>query len=386
MFLRKPYSHFEHNYRMHRDASRFLYVLGRGIEQVADDHAKKIIQANQAIGKELKETMETGFEGVYQGQREIHEALVFQTDVIQSGFIGLELKLDEGFTQTVRGLNEIAGRVDNVGLVISEESRAIRQGIGGLKASFDMGMAGLVSQFEMERQEIRRGFEQLSEILRNRFKTDAQERFRDGKQAYEQYLAHPEEPQFLFDAQSFFTESLTAYRSNPFTHLYLGHIHQEPDGPFDLEKSKEHYRLCATYAKGLENHELTALGFFLAAWIAYVLGEFAQAVEWGLASENYSPQGIPENTFNLARAYANLPEPAPAVEYLEKAIRKFDPEYALKADMDGDFDPVREDVNALFVRLREEEAAFYQKALQNLGPSLLQAPANFSVISASGRG
>ena len=358
-------------YFEHRQLNRFLNVLGVGIKQVAEDHARTIAEANRAAGKEISQTLKKGFDQVEEGQQAIHHALVDQTEVIFEGFQAVEHQLETGFEQTTRGLQEVAGRIDNVGEVVIETGEKLFHGLAGLKAAVDMGMMNIVSQFELQRTEIQQGFDLLADLLENNRKTEARERYRDGLEAYEKYLQHPDEPQFLKDARDYMLQSVEIYRGNPFCHLYLGHIYQEAAGLYDLDRSLEHFKLCATYAKGIPNASLTAVGYFLAAWTAYVKHDLDQAISLGKQSLEYNPSGIPENYYNLAKYHACKDLSQEALNFLDHAIKKFDPYYALKANLDSDFEGMKAELEAYFVQIREEEAETWKRRIQQLG---LKAP------------
>ncbi|MEM7656890.1 MAG: hypothetical protein AAF399_12230 [Bacteroidota bacterium] len=370
MKLLKPFSLLrsqkdpEATYAKHRFWIRFLHVAGAGVQRVADEHARRIIAANQAIGEKLDLRLKDGFEEVNEYQREIHHALIDQTQVVKRGFDAVEFRLEEGFEQTASALSEVADRVDNVGSALLATGDKLSQGIRGLNASLDMGMMNILSQFELQRGEIQEGFDKLTGLLENSRKTEAEERYRDGKQDYERYLQLPDEPQFLTDAYDYLQESVRIYRGNPFCHLYLGHIYQEPAQYFDLDKSLEHYQLCATYAKGIPNKSLAALGYFMAAWIAFAKGELETAIQHGEAAKEYDPDGIPENYYNLAKFYAVRANPTSALYHLETVIRQYDPRYSLKADSDEDFTPIRPELDAFFERLREEAANDWEQKMK----------------------
>ncbi|MEM7372035.1 MAG: hypothetical protein AAF587_25690 [Bacteroidota bacterium] len=371
MRLLKPFSLLrskkqEHvSYADHRFWLRFLHVAGVGVQRVAEEHARRIIEANKAIGNQLDRTLQTGFTEIQEHQKEIHHALVDQTQVIAKGFDSVEIRLEKGFDQASKGLNEVADRVDNVGMAVIASSDKLQQGIQGLNASLDMGMMNIVSQFELQRADIQEGFDRLANLMENSRKTEAEERYRDGKQAYEQYLQHPDEPQFLIDALDYLQESIRIYRGNPFAHLYLGHIFQEPAQFYDLSKSLEHYQLCATYAKGIPNPSLAAFGYFMTAWIHYVSGELDEAIRAGELVKKYDPDNLPENYYNLAKFHACKQEQKAALTELDVAIRKFDPLYSVKADMDEDFDLIRDALDVYFEEIREDAAKDWEEKMDD---------------------
>jgi len=363
-----PYANkSEIDYYTHRQYHRFINEVGTGIRKLAEAHARTIAEANLKAGQAIDNTLQSGFERVHQTQLAIHDALLDQTQVIEQGMGAIELAIESGFEQTQRNLNEVASRIDQVGMIIIESNDKLFQGLAGLKASVDMGMMNIITQFEMQRTEMRHGFEVLANILENNKKTEARERFRDGKEAYENYLRHPDETQFLRDALDYLEQSHEVYRGNPFCHLYLGHIYQEPSHFYDLSKSQEEYRLCATYAKGMANEGLAALGFFLASWIAYVRKDVEKAIEYAQESLKYAQDRIPENYYNLAKYHAYLDRKEEAIHYLDIAVQQFDPLYTIKADADADFFPMKQELGQYFEKLRVEAGRRIENQLKEFG-------------------
>ena len=355
------------DYFRYRVKNRFLRVMGLGIKKVSDEHARKIAEVNLRVGKALNDTLIKGFEGVQKHQVEIHGALIDQTQVIQSGFDQVEVAIYAGAKQVSAELNHISQEIEGVNEALLATGERLAQGISGLKAAVDMGMVSIVSQFELQREALQEGFLQLSNLMENQHKTAAQERYLDGKLAYEQFLAYPDEPQFLTDALDYFQQSITAYRGNPYCHLYLGHIYHEAAAYYDLALAKEHYGLCATYAKGTHNKSLAALGYFLAAWIAFVSGEAEDALTLGLQSIEYDPTGLPEAWYNVAKYYAAKEETESALYYLDYAVRHFDPLYTLKASLDLDFVPIKAALDTYFLQIRDEEADLLAEKMRNFG-------------------
>jgi tetratricopeptide (TPR) repeat protein len=133
-----------------------------------------------------------------------------------------------------------------------------------------------------------------------------------------------------------------------------------------LEKAQSHYQLCATYAKGIQNDTLTAMGYFLASWISYVRGEVQQAIELGEKSIEFAPKAIPEAYYNLAKYHAHEAEAEQALLYLKKAIQEFDPYYAVKANLDPDFEEIQAARDAFFEQLKKEEVEYWQQRLSGL--------------------
>ncbi len=366
-----PFSLIDHknesDYFQHRLIRRFLYQMGDGIRLVAMDHARTIAKAQMKAGKEISHSINEGFSSIEQHQRNIHHALIDQNQILRVGFDSLELSLEKGFERTEHQLEGVSTRLDHVRDTILVTQDRLEQGLTNLKASLDMGMMNIVSQFELQRNEIKKGFDLLSHILENQQKIAAQERFLDGKKAYETYLKHPEELTFLLDAEEYLQKSLTHYKGNPFCHLYLGHIYQEPTRLFNLDRAFDHYKLSAIYAKGIPNPDLAALGYFMASWIAFINHQVSTAIELGEYALAFDAENIPEIYFNLAKFHAFSSQAERAIHYLDIAIHRFDPLYSLKADQDSDFNTVRNELTSYFKRIRDNAAVHWRKRLHRLG-------------------
>ncbi|MEM6633625.1 MAG: hypothetical protein AAF694_28385 [Bacteroidota bacterium] len=368
MKLLIPYSRKKNlDYYVHKQYNRFLHVLGVGIQRVAEEHARTIAEANLKAGREIRHSLDKGFQQVEASQRAIESTLIQQNDILETGFNNLEIRLYKGFEQNAKGLNEVANRVDNLGQVIIESGDKLFLGLSGVKASVDMGMMSLLSQFELQRKEMKQGFELLADLLENSQKTQARERYKDGLHSFETYLKHPDEPQFLTDARAYFLKSIEGFRGNPFAHLYLGHIYEEAALYYDLEKAQEHYMLCATYAKGMENNGLACVGYFMASWMAYVRGEIDAALSLGKNAIQMDADRIPEVYYNMAKFHAYAGQAEPAMQYLATAIDRFDPLYSLKADQDQDFQGIREELSSFFTQLRDRAAKRWEEKLGTFG-------------------
>jgi|GEM_PF-1136811 len=348
------------DYGKYREALRYIHAVGEGISrEIRKD------------GNLTREELRSGFGMLRHGQVEINNSIIRQTHVIQRGLNNIDVTLEEGFEGLAHGLQivgeELSEQLSGVQREIVATGDRLAKGLGELRASFDMGMMNIVSQFELQRAEIQVGFEKIAHFLANSRKLEAQERYKDGKVEYEKYLRFPEELQFLSDALEYLRKSSDIYKGNPFCHFYLGHIYQEPSPHYNLELARKHYQLCATYAKGIDNVELAALGYFMAAWIAYVLGDVDDAIELSKHSLDYDGERNGEAYFNLAKYYAYKGDAESALVYLDVAIQRFDPLYTVKADVDLDFEGIREALEGYFGVIRDAEARLLDDKLQHFG-------------------
>ena len=182
------------DYHRHRNLLRFVFAAGEGIQRVAEHQVQRIIDANRAIGAKLDDTLIHGFDRMEFQQKEIHGALLQQTKVIKQSLFDIELSLEQGFDQVAEGMEQIGEEVRNVNDTLVQTGEMLADGLAGLKSSVDMGMMGIVSQFELQREELQEGLKQLSFLIENSKKTEARERFLDGKTDFERFLQHPDEP------------------------------------------------------------------------------------------------------------------------------------------------------------------------------------------------
>ncbi|MEM6767511.1 MAG: hypothetical protein AAF824_07115 [Bacteroidota bacterium] len=351
----------ENAYLEHKIWNRYIFAIGRGVERIARDHAFTIAKACKEASSEISQVLDKGFQEVKEQQVQIHHALIDQTQVIHDGFQTLDITLEQGFQRTAEELQEVTHAVDAVNTTLIATQKRLEDGFSGLQASLDAGMVSLVSQFELQREELREGMAQLTSILQNSQKTIAQERYLDGKKAFELYLKHPDEPQLLEDAKNYFLESINFYRGNPFSHWYLGHIYQEPTGMYDEEASFTHYRACATYAKSIENPQLAALGFFMAGWMSYVMGKVPEAITLTQECIQQAETPIPEAMYHLAKFYAYQLEAESSLGHLQKLAEQWDPRYILKSQLDEDFNGIRSAWEGMVNEMRDREAAHFQQ-------------------------
>jgi hypothetical protein len=195
-------------YKRHKLALRFLHVVGEGIRRIED-------------------RIDDGVDRITEKQEHIHGALLDQTKVIKDGLFGIELSLEQGFDQVAEKLDEQTAAVERVNESILFTSEQLQKGQAGLKASFDMGIADILADFELQRREIREGFDKLTDLLENSHKTQARERFLDGQKEYDRYQQFPDEPQFLLDARDYLLEKRGAFYRGaiPFLPLFTWGTH-----------------------------------------------------------------------------------------------------------------------------------------------------------------
>ncbi|WNJ21338.1 TPR end-of-group domain-containing protein [Pontibacter sp. G13] len=346
---------------------RFHISPQQGIRLWPKQQLDQLIDAQYEVGHQLDGTLRQGFTGLYHQQAQIHHALLDQTDTLNESLKGIAVELRTSREEMGKQLSELTEKTEQVGDLIVETGAQLEAGMAGLGAQMDMGFSGLMSQFELQRAEMQEGLEKIANLLSNQEKTRARERFQDGKLAYDQYAQHPDEPQFLMDAAHYLQESVSMYRGNPFAQMLLGFVYQEPTDLFDLGKSTEHCLLAATYAKGIQQPKLAARAYFQAAWNQYLLGDLEEAIRLGELCLSMDALGIPECYYNLAKFHGSLGQAEQAITYLDAAVQDFDAAYTIKADLDSDFEPIKETLHEYFEKIRNQAAATWDQQMKRLG-------------------
>jgi len=296
------------------------------------------------------------------------------TETMQKGMLSLNTTLDNGFynisdglakinESLVIGFNDLSSGILQVNKSLIVGFDELKMGIKELGALFNIGFSSIIEQFELQRKESKKSQERIIEILQNRNKTYAYERFKDGKLEFESYLKFPEEVNLLEDSLNYILESIKIYNGNPYAHLYLGHIYQKPTFLFNLKKAKDHYRLCASHSKKNNLRRLTAKGFFLAGWASFANHKLNEAIELTEEAWEYDKENIPEICFNLAKFYAVKKIPDKSLYYLDIAIHKFDYKYSFKASLDRDFENISSEIANYFEEIRDKEAVNFAKAV-----------------------
>lgn len=324
----------------------------KGLIRASRKDAEKIAKANLAGSALVGQSIYNNTQALQQIESQngrMHSAILDANEISKNGFSVLDNSMKDGFYNVTAGISNM-----NETLILGFSE--LQKGMVNIGAKLDMSFASIVQQFELQRSELKEALNEIKDILRNRKKTDAHERFRDGKAEFESYLKFPVEFNLLEDSLKYLQESIRIYNGNPFAHLYLGHIFERPTKLYDLKKAKEHYRLCASHSKKNNYNQLTAQGFFLSGWICFADHKLDEAIELTEEAWNYDKENIPEIAYNLAKFYAIKKQPSESIYYLDIAIQKFDPEYAAKASLDRDFEDISMELNKYFTKIRNQEA------------------------------
>lgn len=346
-------------YFQHAQYNSYFNSQTKGLVKAGRKDAERIAKSNLAGSALVSQSVYNNTQALQKIENQnarMHSAILNSTMVFGRGFSTINETLQNGFYDVSSEINNL-----NESVILGFDE--LQKGIKSLGAKLDMGFTSVVQQFELQRAEIKEALDSIKNILQNRKKTEAHERFEDGKAEFESYLRFPEEINLLQDSFRYLLESIDIYNGNPFAHLYLGHIYEKPTLLYNLTKAKEHYRLCASHSKKNNYDQLTAQGYFLAGWVGFANRQLDEAIELTEDAWKYDKENIPEIAYNLAKFHAVKKLPEKSLQYLDIAINKFDPEYAVKASVDRDFEDISNELGKYFEKIRDDEAKKFSNEL-----------------------
>lgn len=337
--LRKP----TFTYEDHLMYNRYVSDINKGFSDSITKLPEKIIPSVNTIAAEID-----------------HNAAKVQSFQKQLSTDIMDLNRD--VVESLGYLNEnLSNDLDKLRWSLNEDLMEVRNGITELRASFDIAMGKVIAGFEMQRTELRQNLQNIIAILQNRHKEDAKEYLRDALEFYNEGCKFHDRPRWFKDAKDLFNKSLKGYPRNPVAHFHLGHIFHYQDEFRDYSWALEHYTLCYTYAEADKTQwHLAAQGYFYAGWMTALLGNVREAISLTLASIKLD-NDLHESFYHLAKFHSIVGETTQAVDNLEKVIRSSDPNYAVKALLDPDFEPVREAIDELFTKI-DLKVVYYEMA------------------------
>ena len=303
---------------------------------------------------------------VTQPDKLIYSEISAQTQQIVAGNNDLRQTFGEGFNETNRtlewGFSNIADKLGE-----------ISSGIEDLRADFNYSINLLIEQMQIQRKVLEQVVEKLDAIhktLESPLLTQARELYRIGLDRLQKGLIDKALEAFIKAEEKNDTDFFIEFQLGK---LYLYGI-DEDDNVIDLKKAREHLRLAVRYGKG-ELKILPEFNRFLGeacfhASVAYyvsagepeVANKDEEVREFLSHSLDFIHEAIEvypkvsEFYYHYAKYSALLGEGESALKNLETAI-KIDKRYTIKAEMDKDFDSVREDVIKLYEKLRDESEA-----------------------------
>jgi hypothetical protein len=243
----------------------------------------------------------------------------------------------------------------------------INTAINSLRSSFDISMGKVLLQFDIMRSEINNSLSKIIDLMENSRKVEAWEHFRDAMEFYKEGCMVDGKPKWFKDALKHFILSVEKYERNPIAHLHIAHIYHYQQELQNFDKALEHYRNCYVYGESDESsHDVAAQGYFYAGWLsASVFGDLDNAVS--LTSRAIElDKNISEAYYHLSKFLSLKGDPASSIAYLERAILKFDRNYAIKAVRDVDFSPIRSELDGMILKFKEDTKLKIESILNSL--------------------
>jgi len=221
---------------------------------------------------------------------------------------------------------------------ITSRMDKVSSGIELLQSNFDISMGKVLIQLEMNNKIMKKGFNALINLMKNKRKVEASEHFTDAAQFYENGCKYLDKPQWFKDALKHLLLSVDIFEMNPMAHLYIGHIYHYQPEFMDLELADYHYKLCAMYGEANKDSlHIAGQGYFYAGWLSAVKNNYEEAINLTKTAIDLSPN-LAEAYYNLAKYYAVEGNYDESCKHLAKAIFDFDPDYGLKYFIDMDFE------------------------------------------------
>jgi len=236
-----------------------------------------------------------------------------------------------------------------------------------LGSVFSIEMLDIVWIFELASDDVRNGLEVIKDSLHFCDKAGSYELLVESFKKYLKYLENPSDHSLLVEVKNGFEQCIIDYSGNPFAHFMLGLIFHRPTAIFDIKRSIEEFSEAKKYFIEIENNYLTALCNYILAWLYYIDLDTDKAIELSLEAVDFEFMGIPEIYYNLSKYYASKKDAENAIKYLDEAIKMFDFLYALKAEIDDDFNNVKPELTIYFSKLKDEEKQKILLKLNEMG-------------------
>lgn len=237
---------------------------------------------------------------------------------------------------------------DGIDAVVCGVER-VEQGISELKSAFEWGISEVVWQIEQNRAVLR----DILEVLMAPLDTQAKERRKRAEDAYANG--------WIEDAEEEFLESEKLNKFDFSIHISLGMIYLFK--LVDKEKALSYFEKAIKYSKPKSSFH-ASYALLHKALIHCDMGNTEEAEKSSHEAITLSPS-LTEALYQNAQYNAQLRNTSKSIENLEKAIR-LDKLYCLKANKDEMFDPIRDAVNRLFEKLRDEEKKKSQASFAKL--------------------
>ena len=282
------------------------------LNELAPWERKKEYYSNIQLGKDVKE----------------------QTQIVNQQTKAMIASQIASTSAVIASQDRISEGIDSLSLGVEH----VEQGIYELKSAFEWGISEVVWQIEQNREMLK----DILEVLMAPLDTQAKERRKRAEEAYAN--------NWIDDAVEEFLESERLNKFDFSIHISLGMIYLFRK--IDKNKALSYFEKAIKYAKPKSPY-YSSYALLHKALIRFDFGEVDDAEKCTSDAIALSPD-FAEAFYQNAQYNAQLNEEMKSIQNLKEAI-KLDKYYCIKAHKDPLFDPIREKVNQLFEKLREEE-------------------------------
>lgn len=253
--------------------------------------------------------------------------------------------------------NEIIATEEKAAKIISAAGTTTSYRLGGLSARFDWAMGKVLWKLEIQQSELA----EILEPLQAPLDTQAKELRKRAETAYIQGWYDEALNDFLESEEKNY-QDFTVHQS--IGNIYLYH-------KLDLDKALESFLKGGKYAEPHSAYH-SAYTYLHAGFVCYLQRKDTEAVQHTAKAIKLFPK-LSEAHYNHAKFAAVTANAEVAISSLETAILA-DKRYCLKANADKDFTPIRNEVQALFEKLRQKARDEAEAHLQKIDEELLNPP------------
>ena len=252
-------------------------------------------------------------------ERQSRELMSGQQQVVQQAVNAqteTTLTLERGFGQMIASQEIMTDVMQNGFSALSYSLERVSGGIAKLNAQFNWAMSAVLWKLEVQNKAL----DKILTTLQAPLYTQAKEFRRRAEDAY----LNGWYPEALQD----FLESEKKNYQDFAVHQAIANIYLYKQQPADLEKARQYYLNAGKYAAPRSTYH-AALGYMHAAFVCYLQGDDAAAIENAQRATELHPQ-LTEAFYNHAKFAASAGQPSRAIPSLETAIRT-DRNYAINA-------------------------------------------------------
>jgi hypothetical protein len=214
----------------------------------------------------------------------------------------------------------------------------VAKGIYELKSAFEWGISEVVWQIEQNREVLK----SIEEGIWSPFDAQARNRKKQAQEAYEYG--------WIDEAEEYFLESEKIVKTDFSVHISLGMIYLFHK--IEKEKALTYFEKAAKYAKPKSTFH-TSYAILRQALIKFDFGKVNEAEKLSSEAIELCPD-FAEALYQNSQYNAQLSNKKKSLWALNKAIQ-LDKYYALKASNDTMFDPIRSEMDKLFIGITDRE-------------------------------